>query len=90
MSLFGKFWDRIAPTPNDTRGEARAGGAAAGGSADIDNAINSQIRPGEPGLAIAVMKGGVVYFPEEVHHALGIEPFAPAARPNEGATALRE
>jgi len=35
-----------------------------------------------------VMKGGVVYFPEEVHRALGISPFAPAARPDSGASAL--
>src|SRR2546428_3279729 len=35
-----------------------------------------------------VMKGGVVYFPEEIHRALGISPFAPAARPDSGASAL--
>jgi hypothetical protein len=36
-----------------------------------------------------VMKGGVVYFPEEIHRALGISPFAPAARPASGPSALR-
>ncbi|TMB14198.1 MAG: hypothetical protein E6J66_01780 [Deltaproteobacteria bacterium] len=35
-----------------------------------------------------VMKGVVVYFPEEIHRALGISPFAPAARPDSGASAL--
>ena len=35
-----------------------------------------------------VMKGGVVYFPEEIHRALGISPFAPAARPDSAASAL--
>jgi hypothetical protein len=28
-----------------------------------------------------VMKGGVVYYPEEIYRALGIAPFVPAARP---------
>jgi imidazolonepropionase-like amidohydrolase len=36
-----------------------------------------------------VMKNGVVYFPEEIHRALGIAPFAPAARPGAGPSALR-
>jgi hypothetical protein len=36
-----------------------------------------------------VMKGGVVYFPEEIHRALGIAPFAPAARPGGPPSALR-
>ena len=36
-----------------------------------------------------VMKGGVVYFPEEIHRALGITPFAPAAYPASGPSALR-
>jgi len=35
-----------------------------------------------------VMKGGVVYFPEEIHRALGISPFAPAARPDSGASVV--
>jgi imidazolonepropionase-like amidohydrolase len=36
-----------------------------------------------------VMKGGVLYFPEEIHRALGIAPFAPAARPGGGPSAQR-
>ncbi|HZA49449.1 MAG TPA: amidohydrolase family protein [Myxococcaceae bacterium] len=36
-----------------------------------------------------VMKGGAVYYPEEIHRALGIVPFAPAARPGGAPSALR-
>jgi len=36
-----------------------------------------------------VMKGGVLYFPEEIHRALGIAPFAPGARPGGGPSAQR-
>jgi hypothetical protein len=36
-----------------------------------------------------VMKGGAVYYPEEIHRALGIVPFAPAARPGVTPSALR-
>jgi Amidohydrolase family len=36
-----------------------------------------------------VMKGGVVYYPEEIHRALGIVPFAPAAYPATPVSAQR-
>ena len=36
-----------------------------------------------------VMKGGVVYYPEEIYRALGIVPFAPAAYPAMPASAQR-
>lgn len=36
-----------------------------------------------------VMKGGVVYFPEEIHRAMGIAPFAPAAYPARPVSALQ-
>jgi CubicO group peptidase (beta-lactamase class C family) len=52
MSLFGKFWDRIAPLP--------ASRPRVGGPADIDNLVTSQVRPGEPGLALAIVKSGTV------------------------------
>jgi len=34
-----------------------------------------------------VMKGGVVYYPEEIYRSLGIAPFVPAARPVAASTA---
>ena len=34
-------------------------------------------------------EGGVVYYPEEIHRAMGIVPFAPAAYPVQPASALR-
>ena len=36
-----------------------------------------------------VMKGGTVYFPEEIHRAMGIAPFTPGAYPTRPASALR-
>jgi len=27
-----------------------------------------------------VMKGGAIYFPEEIHEAMGVKPFAPRPR----------
>ena len=53
MALFGKFWDRIAPKPDTNR--RHAGPAAA-----IDDCVRSQVRDGDPGLAIAVAKTGAI------------------------------
>ena len=53
MALFGKFWDRIAPKPHTNC--RHAGPAAA-----IDDCIRSQVRDGDPGLAIAAAKAGVI------------------------------
>ncbi len=53
MALFGKFWDRIAPIPGTNRRDA-------GPAAEVDDYVRSQIRDGDPGLAIAVVKAGAV------------------------------
>jgi CubicO group peptidase (beta-lactamase class C family) len=53
MALFGKFWDRIAPQPDADRRDA-------GPAAAIDDCVRSQIRDGDPGLAIAVAKAGAI------------------------------
>jgi len=56
MALFGKFWDRVAPVAPVSNG-IRVDAAR---SAQIDDHVAGQIRDGEPGLAIAVVKSGAV------------------------------
>lgn len=58
MSLFGKFWDRVAAKPSASR--PNAGPAAA-----INDRVRRQIHNGDPGLAVAVVKAG------EIVHAAG-------------------
>jgi CubicO group peptidase (beta-lactamase class C family) len=53
MGLFGKFWDRIAPASNPRRADAEQ-------PASIDDYLNDEVRPGDPGLAVAVVKSGAV------------------------------
>src|SRR5439155_4751850 len=53
MALFGKFWDRVAPLSNAIRVDATR-------SAQIDDHVGGQIRAGEPGLAIAIVKSGAI------------------------------
>ena len=47
------FWNRTEPAPPGIRADARR-------SAEIDNSVTSQIRPGGPGLALAVVSAGTV------------------------------
>jgi CubicO group peptidase (beta-lactamase class C family) len=72
MSLFRKFWDRLAPASAENRRRA-------GGSATVDSEIAGQIRPDEPGLAIAIVKSGTVvleagYGLADLHNGVGIAP----------------
>jgi len=53
VPLFGKFWDRVAPVSNAIRADAQR-------SAQLDDHVAAQIRDGEPGLAIAIVKSGTV------------------------------
>src|SRR5438876_10833666 len=53
MALFGKFWDRVAPLSNAIRVDATR-------SAHIDDHVAGQVRDGEPGLAIAIVKSGSI------------------------------
>lgn len=53
MALFGKFWDRVAPASKAIRVDA-------GRSAQIDDYIAGQVRPGGPGLALAIVKSGAI------------------------------
>src|SRR5438270_13300795 len=53
VPLFGKIWDRIAPMSKAIRADAER-------SAQLDDHIAAQIRDGEPGLAIAIVKSGTV------------------------------
>jgi hypothetical protein len=70
--------------------EQRSGSIARGKLADL------MVVAGDPTQDITairkvrlVMKGGVTYFPEEIHRAMGIAPFAPAAYPARPVSALR-
>jgi hypothetical protein len=53
MALFGKFWDRIAPASKPRH----ADGAQ---PTSIDDYLNGEVRAGDPGLAVAVVKSGAV------------------------------
>jgi CubicO group peptidase (beta-lactamase class C family) len=53
MSLLGRFWQSLVS-------DQAANRLGAGTATSLDNHIRSQIREGDPGLAIAVVKGGVV------------------------------
>jgi CubicO group peptidase (beta-lactamase class C family) len=55
LTLFGNIWKRIVSDPTTNR-------PGAGPAAAVDDHVLSQIRDGDPGLAIAVVKaGGIVH-----------------------------
>ena len=53
MTLFGKFWDRIAPLAGMNR-------RAAGPATQLDHHFRSEIQDDDPGLAIAIVKAGAI------------------------------
>src|SRR5438270_104018 len=52
MSLLGRFWQSLVSDQAASR-------PGAGPAASLDDHIRSQIREGDPGLAIAIVKAGV-------------------------------
>ena len=82
MALFGKFWDRIAPMSRAATSQAvtsKAVRAGAGRSAQIDDYVAGQVRSGEPGLALAIVKSGAIvhaagYGMADLHTNTVIEP----------------